>query len=333
MNAFARTTAVLTILLGVALSTAHGQLTVTPAGSAAGLSLTTFATGFPTADPLSNGLAGPFGIVFPSSGGVLVSDAQGNVRFFATDTDNQTAASAPIAQNYGGNFHSMGMTTLYGNIYMSTGQGLSVAQLNQNGTFNQTIVSGFNNRDVVGNPFNGHLYVTSTFDNAIYEVDPISKTKTSFAPIDGDGLALSGDGSTLYVATETGHILGFNTLTKVQVFDSGLISGVDGIVLGSGTFSGKIFANTNFGQFLEVDLLNPNDKTVLASGGSRGDFVYVDPYNGTLLITQTDSIVRASGLTFELPEVPEPTTAAGGVLTLIACGRHFARRSQGRRIS
>ena len=55
--------------------------------------------------------------------------------------------------------------------------------------------------------------------------------------------------------------------------------------------------NTNGGTVYEVNLTT-KAQTLLASGGSRGDFVTVDP-NGTLLLTQTDRILRL-------------TSAAGG---------------------
>jgi hypothetical protein len=71
--------------------TSAGSLTLTASGSGAGFSLATFATGFPSR---SDGL-GPFGIGFPSTGGVLVTDGAGNVRQFPTDTDGQNAANVP----------------------------------------------------------------------------------------------------------------------------------------------------------------------------------------------------------------------------------------------
>ncbi len=92
-------TAGLLALTAAALSTAQpaqAQLTLTPAGTALGLGLTTFATGFPNAFNV-----GPLGIAFPNAGGVLVSDYPGNVRLFPTDTNGQNAASVPVAQNYG----------------------------------------------------------------------------------------------------------------------------------------------------------------------------------------------------------------------------------------
>ena len=95
---------------------------------------------------------------------------------------------------------------------------------------------------------------------------------------------------------------GYNTTTGAQVYDSGTLGGVpDGVALGAGAFSGKAFVNTNNGQLIEVDLAT-SSQTVIATGGSRGDFVTVDPTNGTLLITQSDRILRLQGGAF----VPEP---------------------------
>jgi hypothetical protein len=302
-----------------------GQLTITPAGAAQGLSLSTFATGFPTTDTGTNGNGGPLGIAFPAGGGVLVSDAPGNVRRFATDTDGQTAASATIGQSYGA-FHAVGMATLNGNTYMGQHTVSNVVQLNPNGTFNQNIVTNVNGRGLVADGLTGHLFVSTVNQNTIFDVDPLTKTATPFVTnINADGLTLSADGLTLYAAILGQRILGFNTQTKAQVFDSGLIPGVDGTALGAGPLTGKLFANTNFGEVIEVDLSNPNNKTIIASGGTRGDFVTVDPNNGTLLVTQTDSIMRLNG-TFEIGAVPEAATIAAALLAAVACGAHFVRR-------
>src|SRR5579863_1125822 len=76
---------------------ARADLTLTAAGVAQGLSLSTYADGFPN-DPASGGGVGPLGVAFVN-GTVLVSDHPGNVRIFSTDTDGQHAGSAPVAQN------------------------------------------------------------------------------------------------------------------------------------------------------------------------------------------------------------------------------------------
>src|SRR3954467_1350175 len=107
------------LCLGTALfpDTASAQLTVTPAGAAQGFSLTTFATGFPTANA-NPGVAGPIGMAFTSSGAVLVSDVPGNVRLFATDTDGQTASSASSIVPIYGTAGALGIASLDGNFYM-----------------------------------------------------------------------------------------------------------------------------------------------------------------------------------------------------------------------
>ena len=130
----------------------------------------------------------------------------------------------------------------------------------------------------------------------IYQVDPIAKTAVPFASASVDGLSLSADGSVLYGAgvggADEGHILGFSTTTGAQVFDSGFIpDDIDGTALGTGALTGDIFANTNGGTVYEVNLAT-KAQTLIADGGSRGDFVTVDTNNDTLLLTQTDRILR-----------------------------------------
>jgi hypothetical protein len=312
---------------------AHGGMVLTAAGTAAGFSLSTFATGFPS-ESQPSGFAGPLGIVFPN-GGVLVSDISGNVRFFPTDVDGQNAAAFPptAGASYGsGNAHGMAMVG--SNIYMNQQALGRLVQVNNNGTINQVILSGLTNPiGIVANPISGHLFISDFvsgsgpgFTNALEEVDPVAKTVSLFASVSPgdsntgpDGVALSPDGNTLYAAIYgTSHVLGFNITSKVQVFDSGFIpGGIDGSALGTGSIAGNIFVNTNSGTVVEVNLTTLT-QTVIATGGSRGDFVAVDPNNGTLLLTQSDSIERLIppvGGGFGPISVPEPAS-----LTLLGIG-------------
>jgi hypothetical protein len=252
------------------------------------------------------------GIVFPASGGVLVSDLPGNVRRFATDTDGQLASSAPIGQSYGGDL-AQGMARSGNNIYMAQRGTLNrLIQINDNGTFNRVIVGGMPGAlGVVTNPNNGHLFVSTGGANQIWDVDPVAMTKTPFvnAPFDG----MTTDGITLYGADDAGplngHLLGFRISDRSLVFDSGFIpGGIDGSALGAGLLAGNIYANTNAGTVVEVNLAT-RVQTLIATGGSRGDFVTVDPTNSTLLLTQTDRILRLNG-TFVSGSVPEPSTLA-----------------------
>lgn len=308
-------------------SIGRAQLTITPAGAAQGLSLTTFATGFPNSSSV-----GPLGIAFPTSGGVLVSDYPGNVRLFPTDSDGQNAASVTVGQNFGA-ANAKAITIIGGNIYMNQSASGDIVQLNGNGTLNQTIVTGLpSTDDLLADPSNGDLFVSGFNANEVYIVDPLAKTVTPFASVSvPDGLALSGDGSTLYVAaTGTGHLLGFNTTTGAEVFDSGALSGgIDGTAVGAGPIFGDyIFANFNNGTLLEINETTLA-QTVIANGGSRGDFVTVDPSNDTLLITQTDRIMRLNGAAFAIPE--PGTGMLAGVALSAAAAAGLMRRIRGQR--
>jgi hypothetical protein len=302
-------------------------LTLTPAGVAQGLSLTTFASGFP-----NSGGEGPLGIAFPSTGGVLVTDNPGNIRLFPTDTDGQNAASVPVTHNYG-SVNAVGLAQVGGAIYMTQYAAGAVVQINNDGTFNQTIVTGFSNVDgIAASPLTGHLFISASGNGIIYDVNPGAKTATPFENVVSDGLSVSPDGTTLYAAIVagalSGHIIGYNIATKAQVYDSGPIpGGIDGTAAGTGSFAGFIFANTNSGTVYEVTLGSNPVATLIASGGSRGDFVSVDPSTNTLLLTQTDSIVRLHGASFVTPEPSSIALLGTGLAGLVAVVYRQRRRS------
>jgi hypothetical protein len=178
-------------------------------------------------------------------------------------------------------------------------------QLNPDGTINQVIANVTTPTGIVVDPSDNHLLVASQATNSILDVNPTAHSAVVFlsnvaAP---DGLSISPDGKTLYIASGGTHIVGYDTVTKNLVFDSGSINGVDGTALGTGPLAGNIFGNTNFGQLVEVNLTT-SAQTLFGTGGTRGDFVTVDPSNGSLLITQTDRILRINGFA----SVPEPSS-------------------------
>ena len=287
--AFKRLTALLflslALLTAAFTSPAQAQMTLTPAAVSAGYKLTTFATGFPNAYN-----QGPYGIAVLGTGNVLVTDGPGNVRQFPNDTDGQNAASISPAQNFG-QFNAFGLASVNGIVYMGTAR--NIVQLNLNGTYNSTVANAAG-VGLVANPRNGHLFSsTGSLGSSVYDIDPATGNFSTFVSgYDPDGLAFNANGSVLYVAdVTTSHVLGYDSTTKSQIFDSGYIpGGPDGIAIGSGSISGNLFINTNSGNLYEINLAS-GVQTLIASGGSRGDFVTPDP-NGTLLLTQTDRILR-----------------------------------------
>src|SRR5262245_35009717 len=123
-RAAARTLMWAVVGLGVGMSETRADLTLTPDGVNQGLTLSTFASGFPTASGV-----GPLGIAFPTTGGVLVSDYPGNVRLFPTDTDGQSAGSVPPTAVYAG-ANAIDMAQVGGAIYMTQQAAGTLIQIN-----------------------------------------------------------------------------------------------------------------------------------------------------------------------------------------------------------
>jgi hypothetical protein len=303
---------------------AHAVATLTAAGQAE-FTLSTFADQFPTVSCCGS-FVGPLGIVFPTSGGVMVSDYAGNVRVFATDTDGQHALAALPAQNYGvGN--ALGLTSLGGKVYMAQQTLGQVVQLNDNGTLNHSVASAPLATGIAANSTANVLYVSG--NNVINRINPTTSASSLFFSSGGvaiDGLTVDSTNTTLY-AEVNGHILGLSTATGTQTFDSGFITGgPDGVAIGvSGTIAGKLYVNTNDGRLIEIDPIT-HLQTLIFDGGSRGDFVTVDP-NGTLLITQGDSILRLTARDGSFTGgVPEPSTWAMMILGFCGIGFMAYRR-------
>ncbi len=234
-------------------------------------------------------------------GGVLVSEYSGDVFLFQTDSDGQTASGASVAQSFGF-ANATGMAQVGSNIYMNQATNSNVVQLNANGGFEQLIQHipnpvANNLTGIAVNPAYGHLFVSTPTTpgsfNEIIEIDPVAKTSSVFASgIFTDGLAFSPDASVLYAATASNSITAFDALSgSVILGPISVNGGPDGIAVGTGSLAGNLFINTNDGEIIDLNLATLS-QTVIATGGSRGDLLYVDPTNDTLLVTQTDSIFR-----------------------------------------
>ena len=313
-------TKVLSLCAAAVLATSFAQAasaaSLTVAGISQGFSLSTFVSSIP-----SNGAVGPVGITFLGSNSVMISSyATGLIQTY-TDVDGQTPGTAVNGSNFGGN-NPAGLANLNGTIYVALQGSGRIDQLNSNGTFNHQLAGFFPSATgLVADAFTGHLYVSEIGSGPIFEVDPVTglAVGSGFGG-NADGLTLSSDGSTLYAEINS-HILGFNTTTHNQVFDSGFIpGGADGVAFGSGSLAGQLFVNTNSGQVIEVDETT-SAQTVIVTGGSRGDFVSVDPFTNTLLLTQTDSILRLTPPSNGgFVPVPLPAAVWSGLALLGAVG-------------
>jgi hypothetical protein len=299
------------------------DLVLTPAGVADGFNLSVFATDFiPTGY-----CCGPLGVATNSDGHVMVQSwGDATIKVF-NDVDGQNA-TAPLSSvffsngTYGSAFANSG-----GTVYAThASDGYSIEQLNNIGTINQTFASGVGKGGLWA--ANGLLY--SAGPGNIWETNPITHTIRLVVSADVDGVSVSPDGKTVYGATG-GRVLGWSIATGALVFVSDHIGSPDGtgIIEGASIFAGDIISNNNDGTVALIDPVSGHF-TIIAIGGSRGDYVGLDGTNGSLFLTQTASIDRLScgpGCFFTPPtSVPEPSTLA--LFGLVVAGVALIRRRE-----
>ncbi len=283
---------------------ANAGMVLTTAGSNAGFGLSTFASNFPS----TGYCCGPLGIAFLGNGNVMVTDYPGHVRVMS-NTDGQDASNVtPVTTSFD---NAIGLTSMGGTIYMSSQLGF-IYQMNNDGTIASTL-----NNTIAGTTgiTNDGTNLFADGSGGIYTVSPTTGSATLFRSGGFDGLSVDLGSGILYASASDNHIRGFRLSDAVEVFDSGYISdGPDGVAVGHGSLAGNLYINTVSGVLYQYNLAT-TALTALTHGGSRGDFVTVDPTNGSLLLTQTDSILRLTapeGGSFS--EAPEP----GTVLTMLA---------------
>jgi hypothetical protein len=292
-----------TLLAGIAVFSAGAaaqQLTLTQDGINLGFTLTTFAT----LEPTLTGCCGPLGVAIAAPDRVLVMDYAAQTRYVFHDADNQTKQTAITSstQYPSGSAYATAGGHAYGGVQ---GQNGGFCEYNVDGTVNH-FLTGVQQAPSLGmwaNPTNGHLLAT-TAQGTIIDIDPLANNGNGSARTvvnaAGDGVAVSPDGTIVYNEISS-HIYGFNIATGAVVFDSGFLSnGPDGtgVISSNNNLNGMLIVNFN-GNGINtggVVLLNPtnNQVTVIATGGTRGDYAAADVTNGTLFLDYSDKVYRLS---------------------------------------
>ena len=171
----------------------------------------------------------------------------------------------------------------------------------------------------MGHPVTGHIEASSSA--GLIDINPLANGGAgSFRVInaggDGDGVSVSPDGKTVY--SEQTNINGYDIATGTLVFTSAPAHFPSpdgtGVISSTNNLNGDIIVNNNNG---EVDLLDPVTKavTIIATGGSRGDYASPDTNNGTLFLDFADVVGRLScGADCSIgggpppPSTPEPAS-------------------------
>jgi DNA-binding beta-propeller fold protein YncE len=327
------TSASLAVCLACGASPAHSALALTQAGIDAHFSLSTFVSGynFPGQyGPLSQGIAG---------GNVITGSVGDHNIYVFKDVDGQTLASAVSATPYSCQTSNcnFALATAGGQIYGAQAFGGIYEHFAADGSFSPIPnLTAANLRGFLGmwaNPSNGHLIAAS--NQGLVDIDPIAG---SFRVINGglfpDGVTVSPDGTIAYVeAGGTVQSYSIATGTLLHTFFTGHSPDGTGVIVG-GPLNGEVVVNNNDGTVGLLDPTKPDGDPkqfiVIASGGTRGDFVSADTNNGTLFLSQTEEVARLScgvGCSIGSIPVPEPATwilLILGIAALTLIRRHRA---------
>jgi len=259
----------------------------------------------------------------------VIGEAGGFRNSVFADVDGQTYANKLSTTGVIDSFPPA-YATSNGSLWGSGGNSGSNAgkliKFNNDGTINTVYnISGLNIQyGLWTNPVNGHLIGEGAFGLVDVDVSTATPTFRQINNASSDGVTVSPDGTVVY----TSQVAGYNIATGALVFGPVFIAGADGmgVITSNNALNGNIIVNTNFGQLI---MINPvtHVQTIIATGGTRGDYTTPDP-NGSLLFTQTAEIFRLScgvGCAIGGPStVPEPSTwllISGGLAALLFFGR------------
>lgn len=290
-------------------SSAQADLALTAAGVADGFSLSTFVSGLPNQGTNS---FGPFGVAVNSAGNVIVNDYASQQNYVFTNTDGQTTSSALSHTTVSGGAFAMALSN--GSVWGANGV---LTKFNNDGSVNTVYNNIQAGLGMWTNPVNGHLITNGAGGLVDIDVSGATPTVRLIASVFSDGVTVSPDGTTVYNTA----VSGYNIATGLQTYGPVSVpNGPDGMgVISGGALNGDIVVNTNGGQVYLLDALG--NQTLIATGGSRGDFTAPDG-NGNLFLTQTDSVLRLALEGASIGgSVPEPSTWA--MMILGFCGLGF----------
>jgi uncharacterized repeat protein (TIGR01451 family) len=321
LGAVARPAVVLALIAGsvfVAVAPAHAYTNF----SAPLTGGTDFATGFPT-----SGNIGPVGLL------------QDGSNFFATDSLNASTYKFPAAGGPASSatvVHShldLDLARAHGNYYATTNSTPGVYSFDPATLAVGHRIAAFPRTayGLVGDPLSNDLFVDT--GSGIWRVQNPDTSPVVTQIVSGgayDGIAISTDGQHIWAAIpgsnvvhEFGRPQPGTTIWPMQA-SVPVGGGPDGIAIAldnaPGGVANNVFVNTNNGTIVRIDTNKGNAVSVVASGGSRGDFATVGP-DGCFYVSQTDKVVKLAPCFFQSPtadlSVAQTAPPGAGVLQAI----------------
>jgi len=298
-------------------------LALTSQGSSLGFSLSTFYS-----DP--NAYYGALGVTTTSNGHVIMAGYARGELYLLPDVDGQTYGSISTKVSLSGIGSGYSVATAGGKTYFSPGFGgtyyqvdtttLALTPLSLN-----TAVTPY--LGLWANPVTGHLLSSSY--SGLVDIDPLTGTVHVVTPTTGfDGVTVSPDGKTVY-GENGGNIYGYDIATGTLVASySGNGHSPDGTgVISGGALNGDIVVNNNDGTVGLIDA-GSGIETIIADGGTRGDFVGPDLSNGTLFLASGDQVERLAlqGATIGSNGTPEPLSLSLVGIAIAALAATARRR-------
>lgn len=310
-----------------------GSLTLTQAGINDGFSASDFATGL--ADTSSSFGQGPFGLAVVSNGSggynVLSEDYASSTLYVFNDSDGQTPGNA-LTTVAGFQSFAQGFANLNGTVY--GGNGSEYGTISSTGSFTALNIPNLPTPyyGMAADSATGEIIASSSA--GLIAFNPSNNSFRTIAPLSAfggthpDGVSVSPDGKTVYVAFNGGNVYGYDVQTGARVYTGPLPPGSyspDGtaVITSNNILNGDIVVSDNYGN---VYLIDPSSGTITLIGtnsNERGDFVSPDFSNGTLLIDFSDQIERLScgagcsiGSTTSVPE-PASLTLLGSSLAVL----------------
>jgi hypothetical protein len=321
-------------LAAFAATPARATLTLNGTGIADGFTLSTYFT-----DPNGSGSYYDLSNAPLADGTLLGVDYAEGQLLKLNDTNGQSLGTVLGSVSFSG---AINAATVNGVTYAASSN-LGLYAVSNSLTLTPVAVQG-GVRPGLGlwaNPVTGHLICNC--NTGIVDIDPVTGKVTFIASNGGaDGVTVSPDGQTVYVEAN-GQILGYNisNLSNIQtVYNSGNIGhSPDGTaVIAGGTFAGDVIVNNNDGTVGLLTPGGPSGETIIASGGTRGDFVTPDTSNGTLFLSEEDATFRlglqggslgSNGPTNDVPEPGSLLLIGTGIAALAGLRRRARARAAG----